>query len=105
MCIGGLERAEVVRLAYLNISDFFSSPREFKLTCDELMDADGWSALGAHGLTFEFAGPGVTSLVWGGGYSNLNVNLYETPPRYGPLRHSVGARADTFTFFFGFWPV
>ena len=34
---------------------FFSSPREFKLTCDELMDADGWSALGAHGLTFEFA--------------------------------------------------
>ena len=29
MRIGGLERAEVVGLAYLNISDFFSSPREF----------------------------------------------------------------------------
>jgi hypothetical protein len=40
MRIGGLERAEVVGLANLNIWDFVSSPREFKLTCDELMDAD-----------------------------------------------------------------
>jgi hypothetical protein len=40
MRIGGLERAEVVGLANLNLSDFFSSPREFKLTCNELMDAE-----------------------------------------------------------------
>ena len=29
MRIGGLERAEVVGLAYLNILDFVSSPRDF----------------------------------------------------------------------------